>query len=65
VTAVFYNGAHWDQAWIDKIFPGTARHPHRPDAVIEDIPELVRLARWVLAQEKRTRRDSGSGGPHE
>ena len=59
VTAVFYNGAHWEQDWIDRIFPGTARHPHRPDAVVEDIPGLVQLARWVLAQDKRARRDSG------
>ena len=58
VTAIFYNGAHWDQAWLDKIFPGTARHPHRPDAVVDDIPGLVRLARWVQAQDLRTRRET-------
>lgn len=43
VTAVFYNGADWDQSWIDKIFPGTSRHPHRPDAVVRDFPDLLRL----------------------
>ncbi|TAM10571.1 MAG: HAD family hydrolase [Nevskiaceae bacterium] len=41
VTAVFYNGAHWDTAWIDKIFPGTARHPYIPDAVVASLPELL------------------------
>jgi phosphoglycolate phosphatase len=53
VTAVFYNGAGWDQAWLDKIFPGTVRHPHQPDAVVESIAALVRLARHMLAQGKR------------
>ncbi|MDN5874439.1 MAG: HAD family hydrolase [Sinobacteraceae bacterium] len=40
VCAVFYNGANWDAKWIDKIFPGTARHPHMPDAVVRDLREL-------------------------
>lgn len=44
VTAVFYNGAGWDPAWIDRIFPGTPRHPHQPDAVVATLPELVALA---------------------
>lgn len=56
VTAVFYNGAHWDQAWLDKIFPGTVRHPHEPDTVVESIEELVKLARYMIAQEKRVER---------
>jgi len=51
VTSVFYNGAHWDQAWLDKIFPNTTRHPHRPDAVIEDLPALVRMVRLFLQDE--------------
>jgi len=41
VTAVFYNGATWNPAWIDKIFPGTPKHPHRPDGVVADLAELV------------------------
>ncbi len=56
VTAVFYNGAHWDQAWLDKIFPGTVRHPDEPDAVVESIAHLVKLARHLLAQNKRVER---------
>ena len=43
VTAIFYNGACWNQHWIDKIFPGTVRHPHKPDAVVGDFPELAKL----------------------
>lgn len=48
VTAVFYNGAGWDRHWIDKIFPGTSRHPHLPDTVVRNLPELVALARRYL-----------------
>ncbi len=49
VTAIFYNGAGWDQHWIDKIFPGTVRHPHKPDAVINQFSELAGLVdRFLL-----------------
>ena len=43
VTAIFYNGAGWDSAWIDKIFPGTVRHPHKPDSVVANLRELTSL----------------------
>lgn len=43
VTPVFYNGAGWNQDWIDHIFPRTVRHPHFPHAVVRDLPELRRL----------------------
>ncbi len=43
VTAIFYNGAAWNAHWIDKIFPGTVRHPHKPDAVINHFSELATL----------------------
>lgn len=45
VTGIFYNGAQWDQAWIDKIFPGTVSHPHQPDAVVNNFKELMRMVR--------------------
>lgn len=48
VTPIFYNGAGWDQHWLDKIFPQTVRHPHAPDAVVRDLPELVALAQRFL-----------------
>lgn len=60
VTAVFYNGAGWDQAWLDRIFPGTTRHPDRPDAVVDSIGDLVELARHLLAQELRIWRSRDS-----
>ena len=59
VTSVFYNGANWDQAWLDKIFPHTVKHPHRPDAVVRSIAELTTLARHLLAQHKRVERARG------
>ncbi|WP_028081827.1 HAD family hydrolase [Solimonas soli] len=49
VTAVFYNGAGWDRHWIDRIFPGTVRHPHVPDGIVRDLGELVALARQLIS----------------
>ncbi len=49
VTAIFYNGANWDQDWIDKIFPGTTKHPHQPDCVVNNSLELLGLAKKFLA----------------
>jgi phosphoglycolate phosphatase len=45
VTNVFYNGAGWDQAWLDKIFPDTIRHPYRPDTVVNNSLELLDVVR--------------------
>lgn len=56
ITPVFYNGAGWSQSWLDKIFPGTLRHPHRPDAVVNTIAEVTELARRMLAQDLRVQR---------
>ena len=56
ITSIFYNGAGWDQSWLDKIFPDTIKHPHRPDAVVGSIAELTSLARHLLAQHKRVQR---------
>ncbi|MGB2247417.1 MAG: HAD family hydrolase [Alcanivorax sediminis] len=56
ITSIFYNGAGWGQAWLDKIFPDTIKHPHRPDAVVGSIAELTDLARLLLAQHKRVER---------
>lgn len=55
-TAIFYNGAGWDQTWLDKIFPGTVKHPHEPDAVVNSMADLVSLARHMLAQDLRVER---------
>lgn len=40
VTAVFYNGIGWDQAWLDSIFPATHQHPEVPDRVVANFAEL-------------------------
>ena len=56
ITPIFYNGASWSQSWLDKIFPGTLRHPHRPDAVVNTIAEVTELARLMLAQDLRVQR---------
>lgn len=49
VTAIFYNGAGWDQTWIDRIFPDTVSHPHKPDAVVDSFPDLEKLVQQFLA----------------
>ncbi len=43
MTAVFFNGAQWDLAWLGKIFPGSERHPDKPDVVVNDFSEF-----WAL-----------------
>ncbi len=48
VTPIFYNGAQWEQVWIDKIFPNTIRHPHRPEAVVNNFAELLELVRYFV-----------------
>lgn len=49
VTAVFYNGVGWDQAWLRKIFPRTRRHPYAPDAVVRNLDELLKEVRRLVA----------------
>ena len=68
ITSIFYNGAGWSRTWIDKIFPGTLRHPHRPDAIITSLSEVADLARLLRAQQLRVLRarekGSSSSGIH-
>lgn len=45
VTAIFYNGANWNEEWLNKIFPGTTKHPHIPDCVVHNSLELLGLAK--------------------
>ena len=49
VTNVFYNGARWDQNWLDKIFPGTIRHPYKPDAVVNNCIDLLDMVKKFVA----------------
>ncbi|MCG8614228.1 MAG: HAD-IA family hydrolase [Pseudomonadales bacterium] len=51
ITSVFFNGAQWDLPWLQKIFPGTSRFPHKPDVVVNDFSEFWAL---VLACVNRT-----------
>lgn len=50
VTAVFYNGANWDEAWLRKIFPRSERHPHGPDLVASSLAELITVIRSSMAR---------------
>ncbi|WP_415884118.1 HAD family hydrolase [Neptuniibacter sp. QD34_54] len=43
ITSVFFNGAQWDQPWLNKIFPGNERYPYKPDVVVNDFSEF-----WAL-----------------
>jgi len=53
MTAVFFNGAQWDQPWLQKIFPGSPQHPYKPDVVVNDFAEFWAL---VLACHEREQR---------
>lgn len=51
VTNIFYNGANWDDHWLMKIFPGTTRHPHRPDYIVHSFGEFKQLVDRCLGIE--------------
>lgn len=51
ITSVFFNGAQWDQPWLNKIFPGNSRFPYKPDVVVNDFSEFWAM---TLACQKRT-----------
>jgi len=40
ITSVFFNGAQWDQPWLNRIFPGNERYPYKPDVVVNDFAEF-------------------------
>lgn len=48
VTSIFFNGACWDRPWLEKIFPGTEKHPHMPEAIVDDFVELQELVNYCL-----------------
>ena len=47
VTAIYYNGAKWEPAYLVRIFPGA----HRPDAIAGDFAALEALA---LPRQRRS-----------
>jgi phosphoglycolate phosphatase len=53
ITSVFFNGAQWDLPWLQKIFPGTERHPHKPDVVVNDFTELWELVHACWERDSR------------
>lgn len=48
ITSVFFNGAGWGHAWLEKIFPGTPQHPHLPGVVVENFREFIELCERCL-----------------
>ena len=59
VTSVFFNGAQWDLPWLNKIFPGDERYPHKPDVVVNDFAEFWAL---VLACRRKEAVDDSRRG---
>ena len=53
VTPVFFNGAGWEHAWLEKVFPGTPAHPHKPDAIVDSFREFRWLFEECLSIEHR------------
>lgn len=53
MTSVFFNGALWDLPWLQTIFPGNERYPHKPDVVVNEFSEF-----WALVLACR---DKASG----
>ena len=50
VTSVFFNGAQWDQDWLQKIFPGNERYPDKPEVVVNDFSEFLALVLALSAK---------------
>lgn len=46
ITSVLFNGAGWEHEWLEKIFPGTVEHPHKPDAIVDTFAEF----RWLFEE---------------
>ncbi|MDI3324896.1 HAD family hydrolase [Pontibacterium granulatum] len=54
ITSVFFNGALWDQPWLNKIFPGNERYPHKPDVVVNDFSEFWAMMLSCRRQHMKT-----------
>ncbi|MGB5831215.1 MAG: HAD-IA family hydrolase [Thiohalocapsa sp.] len=59
ITSVFFNGALWDQPWLNRIFPGTDDRPYKPDVVVNDFSEL-----WALVLTCRRRKQITAQFPY-
>ena len=51
VTSVFFNGAQWDQNWLQKIFPGNERYPTKPEVVVNDFSEFWALVLTLIKKQ--------------
>ena len=49
-TAIFFNGAGWDSALLDQVFPGTPAHPHQPHAIVDSFADFKYLFEAVRAR---------------
>jgi phosphoglycolate phosphatase len=52
-TSILFNGAGWDHAWLEKVFPGTPVHPYQPDAIVDSFAEFRWLFEECLSIEHR------------
>ena len=46
VSPIFFNGAGWDPAWLEKVFPGTPAHPEKPLVIVDTFAEF----RWLFEE---------------
>ena len=53
ITSVFFNGAQWDQPWLNKIFPGNQRFPYKPDVVVNDFSEFWAMTLACINKQNR------------
>lgn len=51
VGSVLFNGAGWPHAWLAKVFPGNAAHPHVPDVIVDSFEEFRTLCEACLQKE--------------
>jgi phosphoglycolate phosphatase len=52
ITSIFFNGVHGDAQWIGAIFPGTAMQPYRPDHIVDNYHDLLRLVELAIARSQ-------------
>ena len=52
VTSIFFNGAKWNEKWLDQIFPGTEKFPHKPDAIVNNFTEFMDLVELCMKKDK-------------
>ncbi len=51
VTRVFYNGAHWEERWIDRIIAQKEHNPEAPQVVVDSFEQLMEVLNHVQLYE--------------